>query len=99
MIQKIQQDIWKRWHREYLHTLQQRGKWLKPQSTSPEVGSLVVIKDDNSPPCRWMLTRVVELHSGRDGTVRVATVKTSSGILKRPLVKLCPLPSPDQDSS
>ncbi|KAG5871215.1 hypothetical protein JTB14_001912 [Gonioctena quinquepunctata] len=99
MIQKIQQDIWKRWHREYLHTLQQRGKWLKPQSTSPEVGSLVVIKDDNSPPCRWMLARVVELHPGRDGTVRVATVKTSSGILKRPLVKLCPLPSPDQDSS
>ncbi|KAG5869214.1 hypothetical protein JTB14_006538 [Gonioctena quinquepunctata] len=69
MIQKIQQDIWKRWHREYLHTLQQRGKWLKPQSTSPEVGSLVVIKDDNSPPCRWMLARVVELHPGRDSTI------------------------------
>ncbi|KAH0822333.1 hypothetical protein GEV33_000458 [Tenebrio molitor] len=29
----------------------------------------------------------------RDGVVRVATVKTTNGSIRRPVVKLCPLPS------
>ncbi|KAJ8949760.1 hypothetical protein NQ318_005083 [Aromia moschata] len=45
-----------------------------------------------APPLRWQLARVVGVHPGADGVVRVATVRTSTGLMKRPVVKLCPLP-------
>ena len=44
--------------------------------------------DANSPPSRWPLGRVIEVHPGKDGLIRVATVKTSSTTLTRPIVKL-----------
>ncbi|KAG5873196.1 hypothetical protein JTB14_013356 [Gonioctena quinquepunctata] len=68
------------------------GKWLDP-AIPPELESLVLIKDGNVPPCKWNMGRIIALHPGDDNVARVATVKTSSGELKRPLVKLCPPPS------
>ena len=32
--------------------------------------------------------KIIAVHPGQDGKVRVATVKTSGGIFKRPIVKL-----------
>ncbi|XP_073986268.1 uncharacterized protein [Rhodnius prolixus] len=32
LVNRIQQDLWKRWRNEYLHTLQQRSKWFLPAS-------------------------------------------------------------------
>ncbi|KAG5877849.1 hypothetical protein JTB14_007245 [Gonioctena quinquepunctata] len=91
LTQRIQTDFWKRFKREYLQTLQQRGKWFDP-AIPPELGSLVLINDGNVPPCEWKMGRILALYPGDDNVARVATVKTSSGELKRPLVKLCPLP-------
>lgn len=53
---------------------------------------MVVIKDDNQPPLKWTLGRIIELHPGKDGIVRVATVKTPSGTERRAFSRLCPLP-------
>lgn len=92
LLQRLHQDFWRRWHSEYLHTLQQRAKWLD-HTVAPAVGTLVLIKDDLSPPLQWRLGRIISLHPGDDGIARVATVKTTTGILKRPLSKLCPLPN------
>ena len=98
LLQRLQQDFWKRWHQEYLHTLQQRGKWLEP-SCNRAVGTLVLIKDDLVPPLQWRLGRIILLHPGKDGIARVATVKTSTNTFKRSLAKLCPLPiSSSQDA-
>ena len=91
LVQQIQQNFWKRWHREYLHTLQQRPKWFTSAIDVRE-GSLVLIKDDNLPPLRWKRGRIVQLSPGSDGIARVARVRTAEGMLDRPLVKLCPLP-------
>lgn len=91
LLQRLQQDLWKRWHTEYLHTLQQRQKWLKNNRTLLP-GELVLIKNELTPPMQWRLARVVKTHPGKDGIVRVATVRTNQGLLQRPLVKLCPLP-------
>lgn len=91
LLQKLHQDFWRRWQSEYLHTLQQRSKWLNFEKT-PDIGTLVLIKADNLPPTQWMLGRISELFYGNDKIARVAAVKTVNGILKRPLVKLCPLP-------
>lgn len=55
-------------------------------------GDLVLVKEDNVPPGRWAMGRVLELHPGEDGYVRVVTLKTQTGNFKRPVVKLVPLP-------
>ncbi|XP_055623472.1 uncharacterized protein LOC129766899 [Toxorhynchites rutilus septentrionalis] len=91
LIQKRLQDFWKRWRRDYLAQLQGRMKLWKPP-VDIVVGRLVIIQDDNQPPMRWKMGRIMEVHPGDDGIVRVVTLKTSAGILKRPVEKLCVLP-------
>ncbi|XP_076383917.1 uncharacterized protein LOC143261233 [Megalopta genalis] len=98
LIQQMFQHFWQRWKREYLHQLQQRSKWRTSSPQALEVGTLVLIKEDNLPPLRWRLGRIKELHLGTDGGARVATVKTADGIFKRPVAKLCMLPIEDTDS-
>ncbi|XP_071052908.1 uncharacterized protein [Onthophagus taurus] len=92
LLQRMVQDFWKRWHVEYLHSLQQRRKWNTPDS-SPSVGDLVAIKNELRPPLQWEMGRIETLHPGVDGVIRVATVKTTHGHVIRPLVKICPLPT------
>lgn len=92
LLQNLHRDFWNRWHQEYLHTLQQRCKWHTTKS-SITIGTMVLLKNELSPPLKWPLGRIIELHPGADGIVRVATVRTAKGIFKRPLVKLCPLPT------
>jgi len=41
------------------------------------VGDLVVIKEDNMPPLQWPLGRVVTVHIGQDGAIRVVNIRTS----------------------
>ncbi|XP_044762078.1 uncharacterized protein LOC123319271 [Coccinella septempunctata] len=94
LIQRLHQDFWRRWKVEYLHTLQQRSKWLT-SFPPPAIGTLVLIKSDNAPPLQWEMGRIMKDHPGLDNVVRVATVKTRRGTLKRPLLKLCPLPIDD----
>ncbi|XP_018911500.2 uncharacterized protein [Bemisia tabaci] len=88
------QAIWRRWSVEYMHTLQPRGKWVK-EAPNLEVGTLVLIKDDNLPPLEWKLGRVLDVYPGKDKRVRVASVKTISGTYERPVLKLYPLPQQD----
>ncbi|KAJ8960221.1 hypothetical protein NQ318_003945 [Aromia moschata] len=54
--------------------------------------SYVDFMHDSSPPLHWRVGRVLETHPGSDNVVRVVTLKTALGTLKRPVVKLCPLP-------
>ena len=91
LLQRTQQDFWKRWHQEYINTLQQRTKWTR-STPNLEPNQLVLIRNELLPPLQWKLSRILAVHPGRDGVVRVAQVKTASGVLCRPVVKLCPLP-------
>ncbi|XP_018374065.1 PREDICTED: uncharacterized protein LOC108768206 [Trachymyrmex cornetzi] len=84
-------NFWKRWSKEFISELQCRTKWKTDQGTL-KTEDLVLIKDDNLPPLRWRLGRVIELHPGIDSVARAATVKTAKGVIRRATVKLCPLP-------
>lgn len=91
LVNQIQQHFWQRWQREYLSTLQLRRKWQKPDAEIVK-GDLILIKE-TSPPLTWKTARVVGVFSGEDGVARVADVKLATGtVLRRPVVKLCPLP-------
>lgn len=91
LTQKMHQDFWKRWSSEYLQLLQTRSKWNK-QTENMSVGDIVVIKQDNLAPNKWALGRVTEVHPGQDDLVRVVTLKTQDGTLKRPINKIVKLP-------
>lgn len=91
LTQRVFQHFWKRWSQEYLSSLQQRFKWCK-REPNIQTGDLVLIKDQCMSPLRWKLARVVQTHPGPDKCVRVVTLKTSNGELKRPISKLCKLP-------
>ena len=91
-IQKMFQHFWKRWHIEYLHNLQQRNKWMLKENWDIHCGALVLIREDNLPPLKWALARIVAVHPGKDKIVRVVTLKTANGELKRPISKIVLLP-------
>ncbi|XP_076660452.1 uncharacterized protein LOC143363803 [Halictus rubicundus] len=90
LLQQRLQHFWRRWAAEYLHQLQTRPKWTTAE-TSLQLGDLVLIKSELTPPSRWPLGRIDEVHPGADGHVRVATVKTATSRYQRPVTKLIPL--------
>ncbi|XP_072389396.1 uncharacterized protein [Diabrotica undecimpunctata] len=95
-VQQMVQCYWTRWSKEYVSSLQQRVKWKKQCSSLLKIGSLVLVKEDGLEPLRWTLGRVIDIHAGSDGIVRSVTLKTNSGVYKRPVVKLCVLPNENQ---
>jgi len=90
-IQKMVQHFWSVWSKEYLSQLQERSKWRK-KTQNIQPGMMVVLREDGLPPLLWKLGRITEVHPGTDGIIRVVSVKTSSGILKRAASKICVLP-------
>ncbi|XP_063372656.1 uncharacterized protein LOC134660793 [Cydia amplana] len=93
-IEKIRQHFWNRWQREYISELQERTKW-RTNTAKLNLGDLVLLHEDHVPPLCWRLGRVTRLFPGADGVARVADVTTTKGCVRRPLVRLCPLPSPE----
>ncbi|XP_055537555.1 uncharacterized protein LOC129725580 [Wyeomyia smithii] len=94
--QKKFQHIWNRWHREYLSTLQPRARWCNPPVQLAK-DQLVILMNENLPPMQWPMARIEELHPGADGIVRVVTVRTPRGSYRRPVTKICLLPSSASD--
>lgn len=95
-LQRLNQQFWNRWSKDYLNSLQQRTKW-KQTSKNIEIGAIVLIKEDNLPPFKWMLGRITGVQPGQDGIIRVVTIKCASGVLKRAISKLCILPMETRD--
>ena len=91
-VQRVKQYFWKRWHKEYLNQLNTRSKWQRSDGKHPEVGTIVIVKEDNVPLLHWPLGRIVEVHPGNDPIVRVVTVRTQAGTYKRSVKRISPLP-------
>lgn len=90
-LQQRLQSFWRKWSNEYLVDLQKFYKWKSVQ-TSINVNDVVIIKDNRLPPAKWLLGRVVDVHPGSDGLVRVVSIKCKENVIKRPIHKLCLLP-------
>ena len=82
--------FWKRWSAEYLVILQRFSKWHH-STKNPKVGDVVVLREDNMVATKWPIAKIVEVHAGQDGIVRVVTLKTPTGIYTRPVAKTAPL--------
>ncbi|GFU58684.1 integrase catalytic domain-containing protein [Trichonephila clavipes] len=57
---KCVQTIWKRWKNDYLNHLQQRNKW-QFEKNNVAVGCLVLLKENDLPPCKWTMARILRL--------------------------------------
>lgn len=91
-IQKLQEEYWIRWSQEYITEQQSRNKWAGIYR-SLRVGDLVFIKDEITPPCQWLLARVIKVFEGPDGKVRSCEVMIDhKTTYVRPVTKLCLLP-------
>ncbi|CAH2102097.1 unnamed protein product [Euphydryas editha] len=88
LTQRMVHDFWKKWSDEYLVNLNQRFKWSMKRS-EPEIDDIVIVRDQNIPPAKWLLGRVIEKHPGKDCITRVVTLRTKNGLCKRPCNKLC----------
>ena len=91
-LQQLTSHFWKRWYREYLHTLQQRGKWQRQKASSIKKGAMVLLRDDNIPTQQWRLGRIRECFPGKDGQIRVVDVQTTTGVTRRAVTTICQLP-------
>ena len=91
--------IWYRWLRDYVPSLNRRTKWSAHSDRDMKTGDLVWIFEPTSPRGHYPLARVVKLNYGPDSVARSAELKTTTGNLVRPIVKLAsvlpPSVSPD----
>ncbi|XP_018399903.1 PREDICTED: uncharacterized protein LOC108777488 [Cyphomyrmex costatus] len=91
LIQKTFESFWSRWSQECLQRCYACYKWNRV-TPSLQVGAIVLVIDERYPPTKWPLGRIIAIHPGQNGHTRLVTVKTQTSVLKRPVVKLCPLP-------
>ncbi|XP_062703755.1 uncharacterized protein LOC115259735 [Aedes albopictus] len=83
--QQLANIAWERWSKEYFPTINRRTKWLD-EVKSLKVGDVVYVVEGKRRS--WVRGVVDEVIPGKDGRIRQAIVRTSSGKLKRPVVKL-----------
>ncbi|CAG4987431.1 unnamed protein product [Colias eurytheme] len=89
--QRLVQDFWRRWSREYLCQFYQRHKWTRC-TPEPNVGDVVLVMEDDLPPARWLHGVILDKHTGSDKVTRVVSLRCKGSIIKRPTSKLIVLP-------
>ena len=89
-VQILSDHFWKGSLHEYLLSLTLLSKWHRrtegAQKEQININDLVLIKEDVKRG-QWKLGRVVEIHPGEDGVVRVVNC-TSKGTYQRPAMKV-----------
>ncbi|GBP61986.1 hypothetical protein EVAR_40994_1 [Eumeta japonica] len=76
LLRRMTDDFWTKWSNEYLQRYQPIYKCNQP-TTEIKPNSIVLIMDERYPPSKWPLGRIIKVHPGKDGHVRVVTVKTA----------------------
>ena len=83
--------IWSRWIRGYVPTLNLRSKWQMPAEQHLKTGDLVLIVEETNPRGYYPTAWIVELRYGSDSVACSVVLRTSTGSLVRPLVKIVPV--------
>ncbi|XP_055715139.1 uncharacterized protein LOC129809348 [Phlebotomus papatasi] len=92
LCQRIVQDFVRKWRLSYLHTLQERSKW-HTEKENLKVDDTVILHDASIGTTKWTTGRVVGVHTGGDGKVRVIDIKTPTGTYTRSVTKVAKLPT------
>ena len=91
-IQMRQSHLWNRWEREYLTNLREYHEMRSKGNNKPEIGEVMMIKEEPTNRGKWKLGRIISLIEGKDGVTRGATLRVISGRnpseIQRPIQKL-----------
>ena len=94
-LNKILDHFWRRWRKEYLTELREAHGRKRgcSESSTVEVGDIVLVHDNDHPRTFWKMARVEELIRSRDNQVRGARVRVGAtgSMLRRPVQALYPL--------
>ncbi|XP_043210614.1 uncharacterized protein LOC122375344 isoform X4 [Amphibalanus amphitrite] len=85
--QNMLAKFWSVWQTDYLRSLPHSVKKFKSRGKL-QIGSVVLIREDNVPRLHWLMGVVEHLHPGSDGVVRAADVRTAQGVRTRPVQRL-----------
>ena len=97
-VQELIRHFWRRWMQEWLPGLGSRKKWCSPKREF-HVGDVVLVVSSDTARGSWPLGRIVSVHPGRDGHVRVVKVRIGETVFTRPINSLCPLEFSDDRNS
>lgn len=86
---ELADQFWKMWVKSYRPLLLKRMKW-PDNRTDPElkIGDFVYIIDENEIRGRYLKGIIVKVYPDKNNRVRVADIKTNTGILKRSVQKI-----------
>ena len=91
-LQTCKNHMWNRWQREYLRALRERHNPVhKTANYQVRVGDTVLVRSDTKNRGKWPLAVVQQTYPGRDGHIRAVQLRTSKGVLERPVQHLYPL--------
>jgi hypothetical protein len=97
--QKLTQDLWRRWQKEYLLQLRNYHEVRKPSRQGPKfrVGDIVLLQEEKQARHMWKKARIEDLHLGRDNQIRTVILRqTDTMRISRPVQLVIPLEI-DQD--
>ncbi|UYV65498.1 hypothetical protein LAZ67_3004525, partial [Cordylochernes scorpioides] len=94
-VQKLRETIRQRFRKEYLGFLRQN---TRNKTKSIKEGDVVLMEVDNKRRTEWPIGVIEKTYPGKDGIVRVATIKTKRGIFLRPVQRLFFLESSENNS-
>ena len=89
---RCKKAIWKRWTGEYIRALRERHN-LKNEGKQnvPNVGQVVLIRNDSKNCGKWNIGVITKLYKGRDGVVRGAQLNLRKTTIDHPIQDLYPM--------
>ena len=78
--------FWEVWSQKYIRSLPPGGSGRVKGDI--QIGSVVMVREDNTPRLLWPMGVVTKVHPGRDGIVRTVSVRTSRGTFVRPIQQI-----------
>ena len=90
---RSKKQLRKRWLKEYLYALEERKhSQNKSDVEIPEIGKVVLLKEDIKNRAHWKIGRVIGKIIGKDGVTRGMKIKLGNGyIVERPRQLVCDL--------
>ena len=89
-VQELVCHFWHRWLYEWIPSLIARKKWCREQNDL-KAGDIVIVMSLDTPRGKWPLGRIAKMFPAKDNKVWVVDVQVGKTVLRRAIVKLCPL--------